>query len=157
MTPSEYFHELVEPMIIAEFESNPTSKRHAYAACIFAFHFADAVATSSKGKLEPGDVANKLGELTRAFPLVWDIAILSKHLELNPKYKRNKGRPLPKIADTHIGPSAAFTDGTMFDDGTSFDDAVDVVRTKDGTGQYVDVLWCVREVRRAIETYLPTL
>jgi hypothetical protein len=42
MTPSEYFRELVEPTI-AEFEANPASVRHAYAACVFAYHFADAV------------------------------------------------------------------------------------------------------------------
>ena len=154
MTPSEYFHELVEPTI-AEFESNPTSKRHAYAACVFAFHFADAAAAHAKRKQH--EIVADLTNRTHAFPLVRDIANLSKHLELDPTRPGNKGRPLPKITDTHVGPSAAFTDGTILDDGTSFDDAVDVVRTKDGTGQYVDVLWCVREVRRAIETYLPTL
>ena len=51
MTPSEYFHELIEPTI-AEFEAKPASVRHAYATCVFVYHFADVVAVHARGTPE---------------------------------------------------------------------------------------------------------
>jgi hypothetical protein len=55
MTPATYFRELVEPAI-EEFEAEPISIRHAYTACMFAYHFADAVHVARR---EPKDGIRK--------------------------------------------------------------------------------------------------
>jgi hypothetical protein len=151
MKPSEYFRDLVEPTI-AEFEKEPESVRRAYAACVFTYHFADAAAVHSGRKSH--QIADELTGMTPAFGLVRDIANLTKHLVLDPKRPGNKGRPLPRMPDTHVGPEAAFTDGTFFSDGTSWSDSKPVVRTREGHGRLVDVAWCVTQARRAIEGYL---
>jgi hypothetical protein len=148
MTPSEYFHELVEPAI-NEFESYPSSIRHAYTACVLAYHFADAVhIAKAKSK---SSARRSLANIAPAFWIVEGVANMVKHIEVTGTKVK------PKIGDTHIGRAAAFTDGTLFSDGTSTSDADDVVKTKDDIGRYIDMRWCVREARRAIEAYLSTL
>ncbi len=149
MKPSEYFHELIEPTL-DEFESEPTSIRRAYAASVFTYHFTDAAAAYLNCKRER--IETDLERLTPAFRLIRAIANMSKHLVLKPEF--NKGRPMPKIQDTHIGPAAAFTDGSYWSDGTSWTDSKKVVRITDDNGKLVDIAWCLREGRLAIETYL---
>lgn len=149
MKPAEYFRELIEPTL-AEFENDSTSVRRAFAASVFTYHFADAAAVYLSRKREHIEV--DLERLTPAFGLIRAIANMSKHLVLDPK--RNKGRPMPKIRDTHIGPAAAFTDGSYWSDGTSWTDSKDVVRIRDDSGKLVDIAWCLREGHRAIAAYL---
>jgi hypothetical protein len=166
MKPSAYFHELVEPAI-AEFEANPTSIRHAYAACMFAWHFADAVLVrtghgphaSRKAKGDALEAIRSciaaLANPPTAFGTIAGIANMVKHLEVTDPRLPVK----PKPEDTHVGPEAAWSDdGTYWldHDGSevSWSDAENVVRTKDDQGNFVDVRWCVRKVRDAIEAYL---
>jgi hypothetical protein len=154
MKPAEHFREMVEPTI-AEFEAIPTSVRHAYLACIVAYHFADTVGvyTGRKTLAELKKIREELADFTPAFWVVEGIANMAKHIELTRPHRVHT-----KIVDTHVGLEAAFPDGTFLldDDGssTSWKDSPDVVRTIDNHGRPVSLLWCVREVRRAIETYL---
>lgn len=149
MKPSEYFRELVEPAIV-EFENDSTNIRRAYAASVFTYHFADAAAVYLRR--DRTGIEEDLERLTPAFALIRAIATMSKHLLLDPK--RNKGRPMPRIQDTHIGQAAAFSDGSFFSDGSSWTNNRNVVRTRDDNNRLVDIRWCLREGRRAIETYL---
>jgi hypothetical protein len=157
MHPLNYFHELVEPTIV-EFEKEPANKRHAYAACLFAYHFADAAAiheTPESDRSNPGKLANKIGEVRKRladvapeFRMVEGIATMVKHIMVTKVLEK------PRIEDTHVGKSAPFNDGRYWSDETSWTENKDVVRTRNDRGHLVDVLWCVREARHAIETYL---
>jgi hypothetical protein len=150
MTPAAYFDEMVAPTI-AEFMDTPADIRRAYAACMFAWHFADAV---HKDRGEPlADVRKGIAaqvKFDRAYRTVADVANMAKHL----KVTRPKLPYTLKTEDTHVGRAAAFSDGTRWSDGTSWTDADDVVCTRDDQGNLVDVRWCVVEARRAIVAYL---
>jgi hypothetical protein len=111
MTPAEYFHELVEPTI-AEFEANPASVRHAYAACMFAYHFADAVAVHA-GRSK-SQVRKELAALATEFWTVEGIATVAKHLEATTTPVK------PRIGDTHLGQAAAFASGAYWASGASW-------------------------------------
>lgn len=152
-----YFRELIEPTI-AELDAYPTSIRHAYAACMFAWHFVDAVVEHDGPYPNPGCRSVAL-EATRkaiathakpdwAYWMVAGIATLAKHLKVT------RLRVKPKLEDTHIGPEAAFDDGRYWEDGRSWADAEEVVRTWDEQGNPVDVRLCLRQCSRAIEAYL---
>lgn len=148
MKPSAYFRELVEPAL-ADFEANPTSIRHAYAACLFAWHFADAVHMDrgeTKSSIKQGIAAHTNPE--RAYWTVGGIATLAKHLEVT----RLPVKPKPD--GTHVGPEAAFADGRYIDKERSWTKAEEVVRTWDDQGNAVDIRWCLREACRAIAAYL---
>jgi hypothetical protein len=145
MTPAEYFRELVEPTI-AEFEANPASVRHAYAACVFAYHFADVVAVhTGRSKTQ---VRKELAGIAAEFWTVEGVATVAKHLEATRTTVR------PKAEDTHLGQAAAFADGAYWADGSSWADMPIVVRTRSDAGYPVDVLHCIGVTRRAIATYL---
>ena len=81
MKPSEYFRALVEPTIL-EFESDPTNIRRAYAACLFTYHFADAVAVYLGRKVS--EIEDDLTKVAPEFRLVRAIANMSKHVVLDP-------------------------------------------------------------------------
>lgn len=149
MKPSEYYSSLVEPTI-AEYESDPTNIRRAYAACLFTYHFADAAAVHLGSKVS--DVTDDLAKLAPEFILVRAIANMSKHVVLEPSL--NKGRPIPRIEDTNIGLSAPYEGGIYYDGGVGYEGADPVVRIKDDKDRFHDVRWCVREARRAVEAYL---
>ncbi len=164
MTPSEYFRELVEPTI-AEFEANPASVRHAYAACVFAYHFADAVAVHLTPDRNPGRIKNELAKvrndlttLAKEFRTVEGVATMAKHIEV-----MNEKMPVrPKTEDTHVSLGekgiwtdaasniAPWTDAT----GTVGDWHDGAVKTRDKNGNPVDMRDCVQATRRAIERYL---
>jgi hypothetical protein len=156
LTPSTYFRELVEPAV-ADFEANQISVRLAYTACMFAYHFADAVAAhrhpgGDRGRIrnELGKVRGDLADLSAWFRTVEGIATVAKHVEVMDEKMPVK----PKIEDTHLGQAAAFASGQYWASGASCAGRPTVVRTRDDAGRPVDVLHCVRDVRRAIETYL---
>jgi hypothetical protein len=143
-----YFREFVEPAI-EEFAAEPTSIRHAYAACLFAYHFADAVHVARR---EPKDGIRKaiaaLAKPEEAFWVVAGIVTLAKHLEVTRLPVK------PKLEDLPIGLEAAFSDGTHWSDGTSWSDAEEVVMVRDDQGNLVDVRECLLETYSAIEAYL---
>jgi hypothetical protein len=78
---------------------------------------------------------------------------LSKHLVLDPDRPGNKGRPLPKIEDTDVGPQG-FSSGLRWKGGQGWKGGKRVVWIKDGDGIFHDLSIRVREARRAIEDYL---
>jgi hypothetical protein len=145
MHPRDYFHDLIEPTL-AEFEAEPTNIRRGYSACLFTYHFADAAAAHTGRK--QFEIVKELAKIAPVYEVVQGIANMAKHIELT------RGKVQPRIADTHTGSEAAFTDGTFWDDGTSWTDSEEVVRTRDSRGHPIDVRWCVREARQAIEVYL---
>lgn len=158
MRPAQYLDELVLPAI-ADFEAAPDSIRHAYAACMFAWHFADAVKVDRGECLEEirkaieacaADAASLSAAGRNPVRIIEGVATLAKHLEVT----RHKRAFRPTSQDTHVGNEAAFTDGTYWSDGTSWSDARPVVRTRDESGNPIDMRWCVRETRCAIEAYL---
>jgi hypothetical protein len=145
MTPSEYFRELVEPTI-AEFAANPASVRHAYAACVFVYHFADVVAVhTGRSKTQ---VRREIAGIAAEFWTVEGVATVVKHLEATRTTVR------PKAEDTHLGQAAAFSDGAYWSDGSSWAEMPTVVRTRDDAGHPVDVLHCIRAIKQALATYL---
>jgi hypothetical protein len=161
VTPSEYFRELVEPTI-AEFEVNPASVRHAYAACMFAYHFADAVAihmvsTGAAAGIrdELGRIRGELAALTPCFRMVEGIAAVAKHLEATRTPVR------PKVEDTHIGSEVAlWTDDkgnvalwTDSEGNVALWEAA-VVCTRDEHGNPINIRDCMRQTGEAIENYL---
>jgi hypothetical protein len=145
VTPSEYFRELVEPTI-AEFEANPTSVRRAYAACVFAYHFADTVHVhTGRSKTQ---VRKELAALAAEFWTVEGVATVAKHLEAA------RTTVKPKVEDTHLGQAAAFASGAYWASGASWAGMPTVVRTRNDTGHPVDVLHCIRATKQALATYL---
>jgi hypothetical protein len=146
MTPSDYVTSIVDPTI-AEFEAEPTSVRRAYQACAATWHFADCVKEATSLELHKirADLEAKCG----TFNMIGDLANLSKHFRLDPR----RNRVLITLSDIHVGPAAAFTDGSYWSDGTAWTDSPDVVRAAKG-GQPVDVLHCVRLARAAIRQFL---
>src|SRR5687768_14124080 len=130
MTPVTYFRELVEPAI-EEFEAEPTSIRRAYTACMFAWHFADAVHVHCR---EPKDgIRNAIAAHARpeeAFWTVAGVANMAKHLELHDPSLPVK----PKPEDLRVGLQPAWSDGTHWSDSTSWSDAEEVVMVRDNQG-----------------------
>jgi hypothetical protein len=97
-----------------------------------------------------GKIREELAAIAPAFWTVEGIANMAKHFELT----NNKLREKPRIEDTHVGPRAAFKSDAYWASGASWKDSEEVVRTKSEDGRPIDVRHCVREARRAIETYL---
>jgi hypothetical protein len=146
MKPSDYMTGFVDPTI-AEFEAEPNSVRRAYLACVVTWHFADCVKEATS--LELQKVREDLEAKCGTFNMIGALANLSKHFRLDPR----RNRVLIDSSDIHVGPAAAFTDGSYWSDGTAWMDSPDVVRATKG-GQPVDVLHCVHRARDAIRQFL---
>jgi hypothetical protein len=146
MKPSDYVTNIVEPTI-DEFEAEPTSVRRAYQACVVTWHFADCVREATS--LELRKIRDDLESSCATFYMIGALANLSKHFRLDPR----RNRVLISDSDVHVGPGAAFSDGTYWSDGTSWADSPDVVRATKG-GHPVDVLHCLHSARDAIHQFL---
>jgi len=72
-----YLDEIVEPTI-ADFEANPTSRRHAFLACVATFHSVDYLA--HPGKRKPNSLSQKFNKQSADFALVDRIAHAFKHV-----------------------------------------------------------------------------
>jgi hypothetical protein len=159
MHPRDYFNDLVKPAI-EEFEAKPDSIRHAYIACLFAYHFADAAAVHRKPKDKPerdryfSEIRNDLAKSAPSFWMVEGVANMTKHIDLD------NGKVRPEIDYTHIATTRAVV--TRKDDGgtyrvVDFGPSRGLVSTRDSDHVPVDIVQCVIEVRRAIEVYLDGL
>ena len=146
MTATDYVISIVDPTS-AEFEVEPASVRRAYQACAATWHFADCVKEATL--LELHKIRVDLEAKCGTFNMIGDLANLSKHFRLDPR----PNRVLITLSDIHVGPAAAFTDGSYWSDGTAWTDSPDVVRAAKG-GQPVDVLHFVRLARAAIRQFL---
>ena len=152
MKPTAYFRELVEPSI-EEFDAEPASIRRAYAACMFAWHFADAVHVDRR---EPKDGIRKAiashAKPEAAFWMVAGVANMARHLELHDPHLPVK----PKPEDMRVRRQFAWSDNTDWDDGTGWSDAKELVMVRDDLGHLVDLRECLLETYSAIEAYLAT-
>ena len=72
----QYLDEMVEPTI-KDFEENPTSVRHAFLACVAAFHAIDYLAYPRK---RPAALRQEFGRRSREFQIVDEVAHAFKHV-----------------------------------------------------------------------------
>jgi hypothetical protein len=84
---ARYLKLIVEPTV-DEFRKNPTSLRHAYLACVTAYHAVDRVAYPK----DPRKVADKWRSESRAFALIEIVALDFKHVRSS-KHKLKAGPP----------------------------------------------------------------
>jgi len=70
-----YLDEIVGPPV-ADFEKNPTSVRHAFLACVAAYHSVDYLTFPKK----PRGERQELGTASADFKLVDDVAHAFKHV-----------------------------------------------------------------------------
>jgi hypothetical protein len=161
MHPRDYLRELVEPAI-KEFEAEPDNVRRAYTACLFAYHFADAVAVHGKPKDKAerdrylASIREELASSAPSFRTVEGIANMMKHVELD------RGKVRPKMSDTHV----SHEERLWVDAAGNVRPWLDAsgtprpwlgppeVMTRDSQGNRVNLRRCIQEVRLAITAYL---
>lgn len=88
MNLSEYLELVVDPTF-ADFHRNPTSGRHAFLACVVAFHAVDRVTHPRK----PSNLRKQWGEQSREFLVIDMIAHHFKHVQSDVEKQ-----PSPKAA-----------------------------------------------------------
>jgi len=111
----QFLDEVVEPTI-ADFEANPTSRRHAFLACVATFHGVDYLAHPKK----PQSLRQKFNEESAEFALVDRVAHAFKHVVSG--HEASPHRPPLNAADVIPRPPAFW--GTMVWDLSRWDDAV---------------------------------
>jgi hypothetical protein len=127
----QYLEEIVEPTI-GDFEKNPTSRRHAFLACVAACHGVDYLAFPD----DPRTLRQKFEHESSAFKIVNDVGHAFKHVV--------QGRPTaPRMKASQVvqRPAGAFDVG--FFDVSRFDDPEGGVTLDTDTS--VDLLSAVKE------------
>jgi hypothetical protein len=94
---ARYLDEVVEPTI-ADFEANPTSRRHAFFACVAAFHGVDYLVHPRK----PQSLRLRFNEQSPEFALVDRIAHAFKHVVSG--HAASPQRPLLKATEVIARP-----------------------------------------------------
>ena len=127
----QYLEEIVEPTI-SDFEKNPTSRRHAFLACVAACHGVDYLAYPD----DPRTLRQQFERQSPAFKIVNDVGHAFKHVV--------QGRPAaPRMKASQVvqRPPGAL-DVAVFDV-SRFDDAAGGVTLDTDTS--VDLLNAVKE------------
>ena len=141
MTAKQFLAEIVEPTII-DLENNPTSKRHAFLACVVTFHLIDYIAHPKKPALRRAEF--RLA--SEAFAAVDRIAHAFKHVKTGDVRSKTI---LPLTAGQVIERPPAIWD-TAVSDLSCWDDASGGVTIE--SEHHVDVLHAVKEAVKFLRT-----
>ncbi|HEV2187554.1 MAG TPA: hypothetical protein VGR70_10115 [Stellaceae bacterium] len=95
----QFLDEVVEPTI-ADFEANPTSRRHAFLACVATFHGVDYLAHPRKPQL----LRQKFNKASPEFALIDRVAHAFKHVVSG--HEASPQRPRLKAAEVIPRPPA---------------------------------------------------
>jgi hypothetical protein len=96
-----YLEEIVEPTV-KDFEEHPTSRRHAFLACVAVFHGVDYLVYPKKSKRE--NLRGKFRNQSPDFEIVDDVSHAFRHVEAGKK-------PNLKADDVISRPGGLSTDG----------------------------------------------
>jgi hypothetical protein len=108
----QYLNDFVEPTI-ADFENNPASVRHAFLACVVAFHSVDYLAHPRR----PAALRQEWNRQSEAFAIVDDVAHAFKHVKTgnpaNPDLRAREVVVMPAAFDVATFDAAAFDAGSV--------------------------------------------
>lgn len=110
MDAERYMNEIVDPTI-KDFEDNPTSRRHAFLACLAVFHTVDYLANTIKDQSKEA-LRQSFCNHSKDFLLIDCIAHAFKHVKTGDK--RNPKRP-PFRTDNVIARPPAILDELTLD------------------------------------------
>jgi hypothetical protein len=138
--------EIVNPTI-NDFEANPTSRRHAFLACIATFHCVDYLSFRTKSGKPPKNKGNLLNDLrckSNPFAVIDRVAHAFKHVsggDENSKY-------IPVLKEYDVVTRPAAKAGIMSAGRSGAGDAVGGVMIWNEADGCYDLLWIVKQAAK---------